>query len=362
VEKSVSAARWSRERANEWYARQPWLVGCNFVPSTAVNQLEMWQPETFDATSIDRELGWAAQLGMNTVRVFLHDLLWEADAPGFVRQIDRFLEIAARHRIRTLFVLFDDCWHGNPRLGEQAPPVPGIHNSRWVQSPGADVVADRARWPRLEAYVRGVIGRFASDDRVLAWDLYNEPGNAFLGVLSQRGVRRHLRLAGLLVRLAVRNGSLPLVEQAFAWARAAQPQQPLTVGVWGFSRSLDRFVVQHADVLSFHHYRNARSLRRKIRFLASFGRPLLCTEFMARTAGSRFETHLPVFREDRVGCYCWGLVAGKTQTIYRWRDAGGAGEPPVWFHDVLRRDGTPYREEEADLLRALTESAPRRDG
>ena len=350
----MSAARWSPERANDWYASQPWLVGCNFVPSTAVNQLEMWQPETFDPDTIDRELGWAAQLGMNTVRVFLHDLLWQADASGFAQRIDRFLEIAARHGIQTLFVLFDDCWHGAPRLGPQPPPAPGIHNSRWVQSPGPDVVADPAAWPRLEAYVLGVVGRFGSDPRVLAWDLYNEPGNAFLGVLSQRGLRRHLRLAWLLATLAVRNRSLPLVERVFAWARAAQPRQPLTVGVWGLSRSLDGFVVRTADVLSFHHYKSARSLRRKIRFLSSFGRPLLCTEYMARTAGSRFQTHLPAFQEHRVGCYCWGLVAGKTQTIYRWRDTGSAVEPSVWFHDVLRRDGTPYSEEEAALLRALT--------
>ena len=160
--------RWTVDRASAWYAQRPWIVGCNFIPSTAVNQLEMWQADTFDPSTIDRELGWAAGLGMNAVRVFLHDLAWEADAAGFVDRIDRMLGIANRHGIRVMFVLFDDCWNDNPKAGSQPEPVPGVHNSGWLQSPGKSVVNRPESWPRLERYVKAIISRFAHDDRVLA--------------------------------------------------------------------------------------------------------------------------------------------------------------------------------------------------
>jgi endo-1,4-beta-mannosidase len=204
----VSEIRWTAENANGWYQRQPWLVGCNFTPSTAINQLEMWQAATFDPDTIGRELGWAAGIGMNAVRVYLHDLVWQADAEGFKRRIDRYLALAARKGIQTLFVLFDDCWNMDPKLGKQPEPLPGVHNSGWMQSPGSKVVTDPGGWARLESYVKDVLAAFAADERILMWDLYNEPGNNGLG-----------------------DRSLALLQAAFGWARAARPQQPLTAGV-----------------------------------------------------------------------------------------------------------------------------------
>src|ERR1700758_5513262 len=169
--------RWTEEQANAWYARQPWPVGANFLPSTAINELEMWQAETFDTATIDRELGWAEGIGMNTMRVFLHNLLWEQDPEGFKKRIDEFLTIAARHHIRPIFVLFDSCWDPFPKLGPQHPPIPGVHNSGWVQAPGAKILADSSQYPQLESYVKGVVGGFANDQRILAWDVWNEPDN-----------------------------------------------------------------------------------------------------------------------------------------------------------------------------------------
>ena len=167
--------RWSEAHANGWYAQQPWPVGANFLPSTAINQLEMWQAESFDAATIDRELGWAEGIGMNTMRVFLHNLVWEQDAKGYEHRIDVFLAIAAHHHIRPVFVLFDSCWDPHPKLGIQHPPIPGVHNSGWVQAPGTEILQDPAQYPRLEHYVKGVVGAFANDPRILAWDLCNEP-------------------------------------------------------------------------------------------------------------------------------------------------------------------------------------------
>ena len=151
----ADSQRWSEERANNWYQQQPWLVGSNFNPADAINELEMWQAATFDPQEIDKELGWAQSLGMNTMRVFLHDLLWQQDAAGFKQRLDTFLTISAKHKIRPIFVLFDSCWDPFPKLGTQRAPRPGVHNSGWMQSPGAAALQDPAQYPRLKEYVRG---------------------------------------------------------------------------------------------------------------------------------------------------------------------------------------------------------------
>lgn len=334
-----AGSRWSVEKANEWYARQPWLVGCNFIPSNAINQLEMWQPETFDPVTIDRELGWAADLGFNSVRTFLHDLAWEADPAGFKQRISEFLDIACQHGIRPMLVFFDDCWNADARIGPQPGPRPGVHNSGWVQSPGISVVNQGpAAWERLEMYVKDILRHFAGDERILLWDLYNEPGN---GKNKEK--------------------SLPLVKAVFDWAREVDPSQPLTVGVWFDNEPLNEFQLEASDVITFHHYWEPEKLQREIEKLKAYGRPVLCTEWMARTLGSLVSTNLPVFARERVGCFNWGLVAGKTNTIYQWKEVDAPQEfsdlengPKVWFHDLLCRDGTPYDPTEVEVFKKLT--------
>jgi hypothetical protein len=339
--------RWSEARANDWYESQPWLVGCNFIPSTAVNQLEMWQADTFDAATIDRELGWAAALGFNTVRVFLHDLLWDADAHGFRERIDQFLSIAASHGIRPMFVLFDYCWHGDAKLGPQPSPVPGRHNSRWLQSPGHAVIAAGDALPRLEAYISGIVGAFADDERVLAWDIYNEITNGFLPAQSlPDDERRAATEAAARRRIERMPAHLDLLDRAFAWARSERPRQPLTVGLFMPDRDLNAHLAALSDVITFHCYEPAERLVALIGRLRKHNRPLICTEYMARTLGSDFRSTLPVFKRERVGCYNWGLVNGKTQTHITW-----TGESDRWFHDILHPDGTPYDADEAAFIK-----------
>jgi hypothetical protein len=322
--------RWTADKANAWYAKQPWLVGCNFIPSSAINQLEMWQADTFDPATIDRELGWAADLGFNTMRVFLHDLAYEVDPDGFKKRVGQYLDIAIRHKIRTLFVLFDDCWNEDPKIGKQPAPIPGVHNSGWMQSPGTAQVLNPQSWPRLEKYVMDVFRSFGKDERVLFWDLYNEPGNTKLG-----------------------DRSLPLLKETFRWARAAKPMQPVSVGIWFDNKKLNDYQLGESDVITFHNYNKADSLRKQIRALKKLGRPVICTEYMARTHGSKFATHLPIFKEEKVACYNWGFVSGKTQTIYPWGSKKGSPEPKVWFHDILRRDGTPFDQAEVALIKKI---------
>jgi hypothetical protein len=346
--------RWAEEKANTWYKQQPWLVGSNYIPKSAINQLEMWQEATFDPAEIDKELSWAEAMGMNTMRVFLHDLLWQQDAIGFQKRIDQFLSIASRHHIRPLFVLFDSCWDPLPHLGPQHPPIPGVHNSGWVQSPGAVALADPNQYARLKAYVQGVVGAFAKDDRILAWDVWNEPGSDNIGSYPKEELKdKPARVAALLPK-------------AFEWAREVNPTQPLTSGVWsvdtrtedGDLGELQSIQVRESDVITFHNYSWPENFKREVVWLKKkYNRPVICTEFMARPIGSTFDTILPIAKAEKVGAINWGFVAGKTQTYLPWESWQHPyilDEPPVWFHEVLHPDGTPYREAEVNLIRQLT--------
>ncbi len=309
----AQSQRWSEQKADTWYQQQPWLVGSNYIPTNAINQLEMWQAETFDPQQIDKELGWAEGLGMNTMRVFLHDLPWAQDATGFQKRLDQFLAIASKHGIRPVFVLFDSVWDPHPKLGPQHPPIPGVHNSGWMQSPGADALGDPSQYPRLKTYVVGVVGAFAKDPRVLAWDLWNEPDNTNDGSYNNVELKNKVEYVN------------KLLPQVFEWARSANPTQPLTSGVWqGNWTSPDkmsattRIQLENSDVISFHNYGWPEDFERRVTSLQQYHRPLICTEYMARSAGSTFDTVLPVAKKYHVAAINWGFVAGKTQTYLPW--------------------------------------------
>ncbi len=326
------ARRWTTTQANDWYQRQGWLVGADFLPSTAINQLEMWQAETYDSTTIDRELGWASNIGMNVMRVYLHDLAWKADKEGFKQRMDQFLTIAKRHGIKILFTIFDDCWNPDAQTGVQPSPKPGVHNSGWVRSPNKATHDDPTQWGYLESYVTDILTHFRNDDRILMWDLYNEPGNSGYDLTS-----------------------LALLMNVFEWAQAVRPSQPLTVGTWYENKVLNNYQLTHSDVITFHNYNNATNLEQEILEKQKLGRPLICTEYMARTRDSRFQTHLPIFKKYNVGAINWGLVAGKSNTIYQWdKPMPDGSEPAIWFHDVFRRDGTAYDTAEIKVIKQLT--------
>lgn len=341
---------WPADKAREWYDQQPWIIGCNFIPSTAINQLEMWQAETFDPDTIRTELGWAQSLGFNTARVYLHDLLWQQDAEGFLNRVDQYLEIADAAGIRTMFVLFDGVWDPNPALGEQPAPRPGVHNSGWVQNPHRDILKDASRHGELEPYVKGVLKRFHDDPRVLLWDLYNEPDNNNVLSYADDEIDNKEEMAFALLR------------ETFKWAREVNPSQPLTVAVWhgvwpegDRMTELDTYMLENSDVISFHNYAPLGYTEKRVGWLRRFDRPIICSEYLARAMGNTFEEILPYYKEQRIGAINWGLVAGKTQTIQPWGSWTNpvATEPDPWHHDIFREDGTPYRESEPELIRSL---------
>jgi len=352
---------WTREQANSWYAKQPWMVGANYNNRSAINQFAMWQADTFNPKEIDEELGWASAMGMNIMRVYLHNLLWENDAAGLKQRMDQFLQIADKHKIRIMFVLFDSCWDPDPKAGPQRPPIPGIHNSGWMQAPGAARLADASQYGKLEAYVKDVVGRFANDKRVAVWDVWNEPNNSGGGMGFYKATPNKKELvAGLL-------------GQVFDWARSANPSQPLTSGLWTGNHwdqadkldAVEKIQVAQSDVMSFHDYNWPEQFETRAKQVLSYGRPVLATEYMARGNGSTFDGSLPLGRKYNIAMINWGFVDGKSQTRLpwdSWKKPYTFDEPTVWFHEVLRADGKPYRQAEVDLIKRLTGEAngPRR--
>jgi hypothetical protein len=353
TEKNIQPrARWTPEQAASWYEKQPWLVGCNFAPSTAINELEMFQADTWDPKTIDRELGWAEDIGFTSIRVYLHDLLWKQDAKGFLNRLDEFVAIADKHKIGVMFVLFDSVWDPNPKVGKQREPRPHIHNSGWVQSPGAEILGNPARHDELKSYVQGVVGHFRNDPRVQLWDIFNEPDNL---VSQYKNVIKDKPAMALL-----------LMKKAFAWAREMNPIQPLTsapwIGTWDDTEkmsAMEKAQIEESDVITFHNYSNLDSMKKAVASLRRYHRPLICSEYMARGNDSHFDPIMGYLKEQNIGAYNWGFVSGKTQTIYPWDSwkKNYTAEPEVWFHDIFRADGTPFDPNEIRYIKSLTRDA-----
>uniref|UniRef100_A0A914BXR4 Glycoside hydrolase family 5 domain-containing protein n=1 Tax=Acrobeloides nanus TaxID=290746 RepID=A0A914BXR4_9BILA len=310
----------------------------------------MWQSDTFNATRIDEELSWAQDLGMTTMRVFLHDLAYSEDPSGFKSRVETFLEISARHSIKILIVIFDSCWNPELKAGKQKDPRPGVHNSRWVQSPGSKALLNSSEYSRLETYVKDIVNTFSNDSRILGWDLWNEPDNTDMGIYVDPFNKTQF--------------VLNLLPKVFQWARSVQPKQPLTSGLWkkGYSQEggqfdeMEEIQMNNSDIITFHSYDPPDSFTQYINFLKKFNRPILCTEYMARPLGSQFETIMPIGRDYNVGLINWGFVNGKTQTHFPW-DSWFLPyidqQPEIWFHDILRTNGTPYKEEEVEMIKRI---------
>ena len=345
-------SKWTEEKANSWYENQGWLVGCNFLPSSAINQLEMFQDDTFDLDTIKKEISWASDLGFNTLRIYLHDLLW-TNKNSFTSKLDLVLDACSAKSIKPILVLFDDCHRAYPKLGKQPKPVKGVHNSGWKQSPGMKVVHDlydgnlsKKEISHLSLYVRGVLDSFAEDERILMWDLYNEPGQFGVG-----------------------DKSIKLLELTWEWAREVNPSQPLTACLDGsVGDEIIKLNFESSDILTFHTYEKDK-LEPTIERLKGSNRPVICTEYMAREFGTTFQFSLPIFKKHNVGCYNWGLVAGKSQTHFGWEtiinlhslkekgefieEGEEIPEPKMWFHDIFRKDGSPFNEEEVKFIKNI---------
>ncbi|MBT4411798.1 MAG: sulfatase-like hydrolase/transferase [Bacteroidetes bacterium] len=326
--------RWSERKANEWYDKQEWPCGYNYIPANAISYTEMWMPYSFDPNVIDAELALAEDIGFNCLRVVLPFVVWEYNPNLFKSRLNEFLEICDKHGQKVMFTLFDDCAFGsdpklkNPWYGQQPEVLDGWYASGWTPSPGHDMVRNPETWPRLESYVKDVITAFKDDPRVWVWDLYNEPTNGGL-----------------------KNTSLPLVKKVYQWGREVNPSQPITIAQWNSNGELNRIIHQNNDITTFHSYSNARVVKELIKSLKILNRPLINTEWLNRSIGSEVLTCLPVFSSENAGCMLWGLVNGKTQTHLHWGWRPGKGDPDIWQHDLFYNDHRPYDKNELDFFK-----------
>jgi len=331
-----TASRWTEDQANQWYEKMPWMAGCDYITSDAINQIEMWSKDTYNAKQIDKELGWAQNIGFTTLRVYLSSVVYENDPEGLKQRMDNFLGICKKHAIRPLFVFFDDCWNPESKYGKQPAPKPGIHNSGWVQDPSVSLRKDTVTlYPKMEKYLKDILTTFGKDNRVLLWDLWNEPGNS-----------NHFAT------------TLPLLKNVFKWAREVNPSQPISSGIWNQDekfRSLNAFQLENSDVITYHNYKDVTDHQTEIKYLQMFNRPLICTEYMARKHNSLFKTILPLLKANKIAAINWGFVSGKTNTIFAWDEPlPNVKEPKLWFHDIFRQNGTPFDQAEINIIKANT--------
>ena len=229
----------------------------------------------------------------------------------------------------------DDCWNDTAWVGKQPAPKIGVHNSGRVKDPGTMIYTHPDTLKVLKAYVKDILSTFKDDKRILMWDLYNEPGN-------NKQIEK----------------SLPLLEKVFSRAREVNPSQPITSAVWNNGSNfqvLNNFQLSHSDVITYHNYAYIDVHEKAIDTLRKYRRPLICSEYMARKNGSLFFTIMPLLKKENVGAINWGFVSGKTNTIYAWDTPMPDGkEPQLWFHDILRKDGSPFSKEEIRLIKSLT--------
>ena len=334
------AERWSEEKANEWYASQPWPVGCVYMPSYGGTPVEIWGKEYFKPEVVDSELALAEDLGFNAIRLFLCDVVWQEDPKGFMERLEETVRLADKHGMRILMTFFTNGGTiKNPYTGPQPQPVPGVHNSVWMSSPGKDVVNNPEKWPVIERYLKQVMKRYRNDPRILAWCLYNEPEHT----------------DGF--------NTLSFIKEVYRWAREVNPSQPLTSPMCAlpdarsYNKPISDFICANSDIISFHCYDDIDRTRQFVDYALQFGRPVLCSEWMARTRGSDYPSILPLFKEKKIGSFSYGLVNGKQQCQYPWnkmvdgKPVPFTEEPELWFHDLFRPDHSPYDAEEIRFIK-----------
>ncbi len=350
--------RWTRERAWEWYNSRPWIRGCNFMPSDCANRIDMWQEYGFEEhfSTADRELSWAEELGFNSMRIILEFDVWDMEHDAFMAHLERYLDLLDRHGMNAMLVLGNDCsvpkafWK-RATMGEQHYDN-GYHGGKKVSPHGAlgelsyhtiDVPELRERY---DGFVREIITKYARDERVLVWNLWNEPGN-------NRG-----------------DLSLSYLEHVFEIAREIDPVQPLCADCFCDFYSEGSVIGERAyelsDIISYHNYNDFNDNIAILERMRLEDRPMLNTEWLHRIQKNRVEEMYPLMYLEKIAAYNWGFVAGKYQTYEPWNgvweklEAGADLDVTLWQHDLLRPSGRPYDPREIKLIKEYNKRADER--
>ncbi len=353
-------ARWSKEKAWNWYNSLPWIRGCNFMGSDCANRIDQWQEYGFEEklATAEKEFALMESIGYNSIRIIIEYEVWAEQHSGFMKRLDRYLDAADRHGITAMIVLSNEC---SVRTSTYVPPVfgeqfweLGYHGGKdfktWYKH-GSDerynLLDDPEVAPRYYEMVRELITRYKDDKRVLVWNLMNEPGNG-------RGSK-----------------SLPHLKRFFEIGREIDPIQPLCADVWrGMNEGratteIEQFALEESDVISYHSYASYMDNVLILNQLKAYDRPIFNTEWLCRPNGNTIDLMLPLFFLENVGCYQWGFVAGKYQTYEPsqgiWKKYEEQGYEAVksfdftkWQHDLYRPGGRfPYDPSEIEIIKKL---------
>lgn len=359
----METKQWSKERIWDWYDKELWLRGCNFMGSDCANRIDQWQELGFEERlkTADRELKLAAETGFNTVRLILEYIIWKEDHDAFMKRLDRYLNTAYKYGIRCMLVFGNDCMlpkddpNSHLHAGEQHFDI-GYHGGRKRSQhsslntePGYSLLDEPDEVEHIYRWVEEIIDTYKNDPRVVVWDLYNEAGNTRRGELTK-----------------------PHIKRFFEIARDVAPMQPLTSCVWRMNgdpnqklADVERFALEHSDIISYHNYGDYVTNVKIIANLKRLGRPILCTEWLGRVQHNTVQEIFPLFFVEKIGCYNWGFVAGKYQTYEPWENIWEAYysgrridyDFTKWFHDLYRFNLRPYDPGEIDLIKDLSRRA-----
>lgn len=352
---------WNKERAWEWYNARPWIRGCNFMGSDCANRIDQWQEYGFEERfqTADRELKLVAETGFNSIRIIMDFFVWKHERAGYMQRLERYIALAAKYGITCTIVFGNDCMPvkaealSRLKLGEQEWHL-GWHGGRKVSQHGTfgeagyhlldepELALEHYEW------VREIVDTYKNDERILMWDVFNEPGN------SNR-----------------KNMSLPHLKKFFEIIREINPIQPLTAGIFTCDGKVDelpeiqRFALDNSDIVSFHNYGSYETNVCLLKRLKKLGRPIVNTEWLARCLHNNVQEIYPLFYLEKVGCYCWGFVVGKYQTHEPWNSVWDQYEKnpnldwdfTKWFHDLYRPSLHPYDPKEIELIKRFNKMA-----
>jgi len=311
-------------------------IGSNYTPAYAVNQVQFWHD--FRPAVVEKELAAARKyFGISTLRVYLHDINFFEEKPVFLANLETFLTLCAKHGIQPGFVFFDGCHrHEGIFLDKPTEPVSGFHNGRWAQSPQArDIEPDNLE--KFKPYVQEIIRAHRTDDRVLFWEIHNEPppGDEY---------RDRLKRAG------------------YAWAKEVEPTQPVLnceKGPRGWGDCMA------TDIVDAHVYSHAHGPLRDLSDINP-AKGTVFTEAGARWKASRRNFGGPIDMvywlggrrkegKSTPGMYlCWELMVGNSNCRWHWIDKPGAAEPEIPWCGLLWPDATPVSLAEAEAIRRYT--------
>lgn len=356
--------QWAKEQAWKWYNARPWIRGCNFMSSDCANRIDQWQEfgfeERFETTK--REIELAASIGYNSFRLILEFEVWDKEHDGFMKRLDRYLSYMYDHGITAMLVLSNDCtvpkslWKPAV-MGPQSYDI-GYHGGRKA-SPHRSYEGYDERWHILDdpdiakryyEFVREIITTYAHDERVIIWNIMNEPSN-------ERGEK-----------------SLVHMEKFFEIAWTISPDQPLCADIWSGMRGarastvIEQRALELSDVISFHQYGSFDTMVSEIEQIKTLGRPALNTEWLHRIFGNNVDNMYPLFYLEKIGSYNWGFVAGKYQTYEPWEgiwmdiEAGRGKNYDLtkWQHDLFRPSMRPYDPKEIEIIKKYNEKADAR--